>query len=34
VHNGRTLLRLEHPAGESYAAFLSFARFPDVMYFP
>jgi hypothetical protein len=34
VHNGRTLLRLEQPAGESYAAFLSFARFPDVMYFP
>jgi hypothetical protein len=34
VHNARTLLRLEHPAGESYAAFLSFARFPDVMYFP
>jgi AAA-like domain len=34
VHNGRSLLRLEHPAGESYAAFLSFARFPDVMYFP
>jgi AAA-like domain len=34
VHNGRTLLRLEHPAGESWAAFLSFARFPDVMYFP
>ena len=34
VHNGRTLLRLEHPGGESYAAFLSFARFPDVMYFP
>ncbi len=34
VHNGRTLLRLEQPGGESYAAFLSFARFPDVMYFP
>jgi RecA/RadA recombinase len=34
VHNGRTVLRLEHPAGESWAAFLSFARFPDVMYFP
>jgi hypothetical protein len=34
VHNARTLLRLEQPAGESYAAFLSFARFPDVMYFP
>ena len=34
VHNGRTLLRLEQPGGESWAAFLSFARFPDVMYFP
>jgi AAA-like domain len=34
VHNARTLLRLEHPEGETYAAFLSFARFPDVMYFP
>jgi hypothetical protein len=34
VHNGRSLLRLEHPSGESYAAFLSFTRFPDVMYFP
>ncbi len=34
VHNGRTVLRLEHPSGESWAAFLSFARFPDVMYFP
>ncbi len=34
VHNGRTLLRLEQPGGESYAAFLSFSRFPDVMYFP
>ena len=34
VHNGRTMLRLEHPQGESHVAFLSFARFPDVMYFP
>jgi hypothetical protein len=34
VHNGRTILRLEHPSGESWTAFLSFARFPDVMYFP
>jgi len=34
VHNARTFLRLEHPEGESFAAFLSFARFPDVMYFP
>ncbi len=34
VHNGRTILRLEHHEGESYAAFLSFSRFPDVMSFP
>jgi hypothetical protein len=34
VENGRTMLRLEHPAGESFAAFLSFSRFPDVMSFP
>ena len=34
VHNGRTLLRLEHPEGESFEAFLSFSRFPDVMSFP
>ena len=34
VDNGRSVLRLSHPAGESWAAFLSFARFPDVMYFP
>jgi len=34
VHNGRTLLHLEQPAGESWAAFLSFSRFPDVMSFP
>jgi RecA/RadA recombinase len=34
VHNGRTALRLEDMTGESYAAFLSFARFPDVMAFP
>ena len=34
VHNGRTLLRLEHPEGESFTAFLSFSRFPDVMAFP
>jgi len=26
VHNGRTLLRLEHPAGESYAAFRTSPR--------
>jgi RecA/RadA recombinase len=34
VHNGRTLLKLENLQGESYAAFLSFSRFPDVMSFP
>ena len=34
IHNGRTLLCLEHVSGESYTAFLSFARFPDVMSFP
>jgi AAA-like domain len=34
IHNGRTLLRLEHMSGEAYAAFLSFARFPDLMSFP
>ncbi len=34
IHNGRTVLRVIHPAGESCVAFLSFTRFPDVMYFP
>jgi hypothetical protein len=34
IHNGRSHLRLEHVEGESYAAFLSFSRFPDVMAFP
>ena len=34
IHNGRTVLGLEHIGGESYAAFVSFARFPDVMSFP
>jgi AAA-like domain len=34
VHNGRTVLRLEQLSGEAYAAFLSFARFPDLMSFP
>ncbi len=34
LHNGRTVLRMVHPEGESHTAFLSFARFPDVMYFP
>ena len=34
VHNGRTMLGLEHMGGQSCAAFVSFARFPDVMSFP
>jgi AAA domain-containing protein len=34
VENGRTMLRLEHPASESFVAFLSYSRFPDVMSFP
>ena len=34
IHNGRTLLCLEHMSEESYTAFVSFARFPDVMSFP
>ncbi len=34
VHNGRTMLHLEQPAGEAFVAFLSFSRFPDVMSFP
>ena len=34
IDNGRTVLRLAQLGSESWAAFLSFARFPDVMYFP
>lgn len=34
IHNGRSLLRIEQPAGDSYVAHLSFARFPDLMAFP
>ncbi|GGL10783.1 ATP-binding protein [Planomonospora parontospora] len=34
IHNGRSLLRVEQPHGESYVANLSFARFPDLMPFP
>ncbi|GAT69665.1 ATP-binding protein [Planomonospora sp. ID91781] len=34
IHNGRSLLRVEQPHGESYVAHLSFARFPDLMPFP
>ena len=34
MHNGRTMLRLEQVQGDSWAAFLSFARFPDLMAFP
>jgi hypothetical protein len=34
IHNGRSLLRIEQPIGDSYVAHLSFARFPDLMPFP
>lgn len=34
IHNGRTSLRVEQMEGESHVAFLSFARFPDLMPFP
>jgi AAA-like domain len=34
ISNGRTVLRLSQLSGESWTAFMSFARFPDVMYFP
>jgi len=34
IDNGRTVLRLSQVGSETWAAFLSFARFPDVMYFP
>ncbi len=34
IHNGRTVLQMVQPDGESFCAFLSFSRFPDVMYFP
>ncbi|TMR88651.1 ATP-binding protein [Nonomuraea basaltis] len=34
IHNGRSLLRIVQPQGDSYVAHLSFARFPDVMPFP
>ncbi|WP_433245210.1 ATP-binding protein [Streptosporangium sp. CA-135522] len=34
IHNGRSLLRIEQPQGDSYVAHLSFARFPDLMPFP
>ncbi|ACZ91116.1 ATP-binding protein [Streptosporangium roseum] len=34
IHNGRSLLRIEQPQGDSYVAYLSFARFPDLMPFP
>jgi hypothetical protein len=32
--NGHALARERRSPGDSYAAFLSFSRFPDVMYFP
>ncbi|GAB3682802.1 hypothetical protein GCM10027589_52580 [Actinocorallia lasiicapitis] len=34
IHNGRSHLRMEQPGGDSYTAYLSFARFPDLMPFP
>ncbi|MFI6508570.1 ATP-binding protein [Streptosporangium sp. NPDC050855] len=34
IHNGRALLRIEQPHGDSYVAHMSFARFPDLMPFP
>ncbi|MEU4576711.1 ATP-binding protein [Nonomuraea sp. ATR24] len=34
IHNGRSLLRIVQPQGDSYVAYLSFARFPDLMPFP
>src|SRR4051794_2685429 len=34
IVNGRSNLRMEQPDGASYAAYLSFARFPDLMPFP
>ncbi|WP_327588818.1 ATP-binding protein [Nonomuraea sp. NBC_00507] len=34
IHNGRSLLRIVQPQGDSYVANLSFARFPDLMPFP
>ncbi len=34
IDNGRTVLRIGQSTVESWAAFLSIARFPDVMYFP
>jgi hypothetical protein len=34
IHNSRSSLRMEQPGGSSYTAYLSFARFPDLMPFP
>lgn len=34
IHNGRSMLRIEQPSGEGFCAYLSFARFPDLMPFP
>ncbi|SDG90027.1 AAA-like domain-containing protein [Sinosporangium album] len=34
IHNGRSLLKIEQPTGDSFVAHLSFARFPDLMPFP
>ena len=34
IHNGRSMLRLEQNIGDTYVAYLSFSRFPDLMPFP
>ncbi|WP_150255304.1 ATP-binding protein [Nocardiopsis deserti] len=34
IVNGRSMLRLQQPTSTSYVAYLSFARFPDLMAFP
>ncbi|HXA62551.1 MAG TPA: ATP-binding protein [Streptosporangiaceae bacterium] len=34
IHNGRSHLKMEQPGGSSFVAYLSFARFPDLMPFP
>ncbi|NUR91059.1 MAG: ATPase [Nonomuraea sp.] len=34
IQNGRSLLRIVQPQGDSFVAHLSFARFPDLMPFP
>ncbi|MDS1272302.1 ATP-binding protein [Lipingzhangella sp. LS1_29] len=34
IHNGRSMLCLEQPRGQTFVAYLSYARFPDLMPFP